>query len=332
MKTKFLFQTILLCTVLVFGTGIPTTHAEILQEGCSCNPDGSLGCFNSGIYSVVSCPYGCDANHAPQVCKPAPSYTAAPSNKPLQYTPLEPLPFINYQNQGQSSFIPGLVNGVFKILLSIGAVFAVVMIVLAGISYMTSEVAGEKNAAKKRAQAAVIGLLLLLGAYLILKTINPNLLNVSLSIPSPTNTAASSTSPTSNSGTICGTDLCADGNNDAITRAKDANTQVAWDCDPFNFAGNAGTCFLDKQKAKAAAGPAAKQFQADQVECTSSFKQGTVLIPKPSSSCSGWDNTAHVNGSAITFTECKNIPNPTNVNYPSPSFYQNVYYVCGYDQ
>ena len=50
---------------------------------------------------------------------------------------------------------------------------AVGTLVWGGIIYMTSEVMDKRDLARKRIQAAVWGLVLLLGAYIILNTINP---------------------------------------------------------------------------------------------------------------------------------------------------------------
>jgi len=102
----------------------------------------------------------------------AASGTTADATTNLTYTPLEPLPGL--ENPG-SVTLPNLLNAVFKILLSIGALVAVVMLALSGIEYMVSAVPGVKHKARERAQAAVIGILILAASYLILFTINPNL-------------------------------------------------------------------------------------------------------------------------------------------------------------
>jgi len=79
-----------------------------------------------------------------------------------------PCPFGNY------------LNILIKIFLGICAVLAMVMIVIGGIEYMTSDLASSKEAGKKTITSAILGLLLALGAFLILKTINPQLLSVCL--------------------------------------------------------------------------------------------------------------------------------------------------------
>jgi hypothetical protein len=54
---------------------------------------------------------------------------------------------------------------------------AVFMITFSGIEYMLSEIPNVKSNARERITNALIGLILALSTYLILKTINPELLN-----------------------------------------------------------------------------------------------------------------------------------------------------------
>jgi hypothetical protein len=91
------------------------------------------------------------------------------------YTPLEPLPGVQSDAQSGNNF-PAFVSSIFKIFITFGALFAVVMLVIAGIGYMVSESAVDISKAKDRAKAALWGLVLLTACYLILNTINPNLL------------------------------------------------------------------------------------------------------------------------------------------------------------
>ena len=67
-----------------------------------------------------------------------------------------------------------------KIVIGFAAVLAMVMIVMGGIEYMTSELISSKEEGRERIIHAVLGLLIALGAYLILNTINPQLLNACL--------------------------------------------------------------------------------------------------------------------------------------------------------
>ncbi len=105
------------------------------------------------------------------------------------------------------------INGAFKISLSIGAILAVLRIAWAGWIYMSSDMSGEKSHAKEILGDVVIGLLLLLGAYLILYQINPQILNLNIKgltgtsasapaparAPAPSNMQSFSTAPANNS-------------------------------------------------------------------------------------------------------------------------------------
>lgn len=78
----------------------------------------------------------------------------------------------------QSGNLASFVNVVFKVALSIGAILAVLRIAYAGYMYMTSDAWGNKSKAKEILGDVVLGLLLLLGTYLILAQINPDILNL----------------------------------------------------------------------------------------------------------------------------------------------------------
>ena len=73
-------------------------------------------------------------------------------------------------------------NIIIRLFIGLCAVAAVVMIIIAGIQYSTSELISDKGAAKEKIQGAVLGLLLALGSWTILYTINPDLLNTDVDI------------------------------------------------------------------------------------------------------------------------------------------------------
>ncbi len=111
--------------------------------------------------------------------------TAQTQAKPLTYVPLEPLPCpkdVPKCESGQVQFNQ-LLAAFFRIMITFGGMFAVVMLVIAGIGYMLSESPLKTSQAKERAQAALWGLLLLAGSWLILSAINPQLLTFKLFIP-----------------------------------------------------------------------------------------------------------------------------------------------------
>lgn len=92
----------------------------------------------------------------------------------LTYTPLEPIPGFNATGQGT---LGELLKNVFRLLFILGALLAIVRMVVGGIMYMVSEVVETKGQAKKWMTSSLWGLAILAGAWLILNTINPNLLN-----------------------------------------------------------------------------------------------------------------------------------------------------------
>jgi len=74
-------------------------------------------------------------------------------------------------------------NQIFRVALGILALIAVIMIIIAGVEYMVVESIYGKSAAKERIINAVTGLLIGLGIFLILSTINPKLLEVNFAPP-----------------------------------------------------------------------------------------------------------------------------------------------------
>ncbi len=113
------------------------------------------------------------------------SVYAATTNCPagqICYTPLEPIE--GFTSGTANVDLPTFLQGLFRILFSLGALLAVGMLVVGGIEYMVSEVAHVKQQGLKRAQAAFYGLAILAGSYLILNTINPELLKLDFAVKS----------------------------------------------------------------------------------------------------------------------------------------------------
>jgi len=90
-----------------------------------------------------------------------------------------PTPIQNAFNDANGGdTIGALINGFFIVSIGVAALLAVIMIAIAGIQYMGSDAYSSKSDAKDRIRSAVIGLLLILGAFLLLYTINPDLVNL----------------------------------------------------------------------------------------------------------------------------------------------------------
>lgn len=115
----------------------------------------------------------------------------------LGYTPLEPIPGLTSgTNVVDPTQLPKLISAIFTILITIGALFSVLMLTVGGVRYMLSDVVTSKELAKKRMEASIWGLLLIAGAWLILHTINPQLLNFTFYPGSGSAVAPPSTSST----------------------------------------------------------------------------------------------------------------------------------------
>lgn len=67
-------------------------------------------------------------------------------------------------------------NVIFKLAIGLCAALAVVMIVIGGVQYMGDESVFGKTQAKERIYSAILGLIIALGSYALLNTINPDLL------------------------------------------------------------------------------------------------------------------------------------------------------------
>ncbi len=100
------------------------------------------------------------------------------------YKLLAPLPGITEIDFAKATFWDYTIK-IFKIMIGIAGVLAVLMIVVGGMEYMTSDIISKKESGKDRIWSAVQGLILILGSFIILKTISPNLLNLDLNIKSP---------------------------------------------------------------------------------------------------------------------------------------------------
>ncbi|HYF10263.1 MAG TPA: pilin [Candidatus Paceibacterota bacterium] len=95
----------------------------------------------------------------------------------LSYELLRPLP--NFPRViGTDLTLTQYLQNVFYLILGLSATAAVILFVLYGFAYMTSDIVVKKEEAKKHLTQVVWGIGLLLTAYLILYTINPRLVNL----------------------------------------------------------------------------------------------------------------------------------------------------------
>ena len=105
------------------------------------------------------------------------------------YTLLAPLPGLSgigpCPASGCTTNLPAYLPAVFKLSIGIAAAMAFFMITLGGITYATADAVFKKEQGKKWITNAIWGLLLVIGAWVILNTINPQILNFDLVLPKP---------------------------------------------------------------------------------------------------------------------------------------------------
>jgi len=98
----------------------------------------------------------------------------------LEYVVLAPLPDVGTESGGVTkiSNLASYIRGMFQFLIGLAVLLAVIMIIFGGIEYMTTDAISGKSAGKQRINNALLGLLLAIGSYLILYTIDPSILEI----------------------------------------------------------------------------------------------------------------------------------------------------------
>jgi hypothetical protein len=104
-----------------------------------------------------------------------------------KYTPLAPLP-TDVSKLGDTTSFTQFIERFFVFIIGLSALFAVIMIIIGGLQYMSTDAVTGKKEGIKKLQSAVGGFLLVISAWLILFTVNPELVNFSIDIPPPPQT------------------------------------------------------------------------------------------------------------------------------------------------
>ncbi len=102
-----------------------------------------------------------------------------------KYTLLAPFPGTGVEeklNTKEPCAFGNYLNLLLKLIFGLAGVLALIRIVMGGIEYMASEMIPEKGAGKETITNAIFGLILALGSFLLLNTINPDLLNTCVSL------------------------------------------------------------------------------------------------------------------------------------------------------
>ncbi len=205
MKRTFLFS---LLFVLILTSGFFTFGSFNMHYAHADTCSDDEGCQNG---------YHCDVGNT-NTCIQNPTSSGYRSGSTDNYELLVPLPIGNNSltlgslptGSNGTAVSPGLatyIAGMYKLFIALSAVIAVVMIVYGGILYMSTDAIYNKTEGKTIIIRTLWGLLLIIGSYVILNTINPTLLSLSgTSVPastlSTTSPAVSATS-VSNTSNVC---------------------------------------------------------------------------------------------------------------------------------
>ena len=120
------------------------------------------------------------------------------------YTPLAPLPIGDGGTLSTSYTINGYLSGMLKLIIALGGALSILMAIVGGTQYVASGVSPDaKNGAKERVQNALTGLALILTSYLILNSINPQLVQFNFMLP-PVGVAPGTTINPATSGSVAG--------------------------------------------------------------------------------------------------------------------------------
>lgn len=141
------------------------------------------------------------------------------SNDKKGYTPLTVLPGTT-NSEGQVT-IDSYLPGIFNLTIGIAGVLAVLMILIGGVEYITTDAIQGKSDGKARIQNALWGLILVLVSWILLYTINPKLTVFDLTIKE----SVSSQSTDSDDGSVDGSS--SDSSiNDSSSNSSDSSEQI----------------------------------------------------------------------------------------------------------
>lgn len=114
---------------------------------------------------------------------PTSLFAADAALKPTEYQLLAPIPgYIETTKEGKTTAGP-YIEGIFILVIALAGGLAVLKIIFGGIKYMSTDAFSGKSEARGTIENAIWGLLLAISAWLILYTVNPNLVKFDLKIP-----------------------------------------------------------------------------------------------------------------------------------------------------
>lgn len=138
-------------------------------------------------------------------------------------------------------------NWIFTLAIGLCGALAVIMIVIGGVQYMGEESIFGKTEAKKQITHAILGLLIALGAFALLNTINPDLLNTSINIKSVSAEIGGDTDAQTvfNRSTLPAGIVCSGGQSNISNIAKSFNGKMTYEMGAKGTVGLNNTIKLD---------------------------------------------------------------------------------------
>lgn len=124
------------------------------------------------------------------------------------FVPLAEIPGLTKGVVADSAGLASFFNNLYKYLIGLAAVLAIIQITWAGIEMaINSGNVSKQSESKERITQAIFGLILVLSPVLVFSIINPNILNLSLSLPALDNTPSRSPSVSAPAANGAGTSI-----------------------------------------------------------------------------------------------------------------------------
>lgn len=151
----------------------------------------------------------------------------AQTNISGDYTALAPLPLGPGGTILKTYTLSTYIAGAIKLLIALGAGFSVLVAIIGGVQYVAAgALPSAKTGAKERIVDAFVGLALVLTSYLILNSINPDLVNFKLELPLVGQQPVNMVSSTSTASTTSGAPWPDDSTERALLENGDSSSNV----------------------------------------------------------------------------------------------------------
>lgn len=192
---KKLFSISILALTLFICSG--TAYAAA-GDPCTLNSDCSADAPNCNFTT-----FKCQAAATSGTTSAAPDTTGVNNtnnNTSTGFVPLVPIPGLtDNASSASSSVLATFLNNLYKYLIGIAAILAVIQIIRGGLEYATQDSVSKKDDGKHHIQQAILGLVLILSPVLIFSLINPSILHLGIDLPI-LNTAPGNWSSSGNGG------------------------------------------------------------------------------------------------------------------------------------